>query len=101
MAIGDSTAELDLMLADLGVSVRYGSVSVKGLFRRAGEIVEENGIQIALATPQVRVRSGVLGSGLSIENDIQVNGTTYRITDIGKADIEGLQTITIVPVGSA
>lgn len=98
--IGDSTAELDLMLADLGVPVKYGSAAVYGLFRRAGDIVEENGVQVVLTTCRIRVRDGVLGSALQVDTDITVNGTIYNVVEIATADIEGLQAIDIVPRGT-
>lgn len=86
------------MLADWGVSVRYKSASVKGLYRRAGEIVEENGIQVVLATPSVRVGAGTLGD-VRVDDDINVDGTIYLITDPGSADSEGFQRVLFIPKG--
>ena len=100
MAIGDSTAEIDFMLADIGVPVRYGSADVFGSFRRRGEVIEENGIAIALESDAVRVRHGAI-TGLLVENDISIDGAMYRITNIGLKDIEGLQRIDVVRVGAA
>lgn len=100
MAIGDSADELDFMLADIGVPVRYGAFDVYGSFRRRGEVIEENGIAIALESDAVRIRHGAI-TGLLVENDITIDGTTYRITNIGLKDIEGMQRIDVVRVGAA
>lgn len=99
MPIGTSTAELDLMLDDLGVTVTFGAISTKGLLRRSGDVVNEGGIAVVLTETQVKLRAA-LAATLVEDMPVTVDGTLHNITNKGEIGTDGLRAFTIVPVGT-
>jgi hypothetical protein len=101
MAIG-SAAELDLMLADLGLPVSYtapGGVaqSTNGILdtQQVTSLNIDTGMTTVGRLPKLRIRDGSL-TGLVNERAITVNGNPYHLRDLGDAGADGSRVLHLV-----
>lgn len=94
-----STDETDALLADApGVTVTYGSPTqtTKGYFDKdVVNAIGAEGLEVIGDQLAVWIRDGSLTS-LTQDSSITVDGTTYKIHDIGTPLTNGLRQITVV-----
>lgn len=99
MTIATLAADLDAMLADLGVAVSYGSSPVQatnGLFRQdSASILDDGALTEIQGAQKLRIRTGSL-TGLANNQTITIGGTPYTIRDVKPPAIDGTTVITVV-----
>ncbi|HEY9229341.1 MAG TPA: hypothetical protein VIP11_22020 [Gemmatimonadaceae bacterium] len=77
-----SDSDLDFMLRDAGVPVSLGGASTYGIFRRAGEMIEDGQGGYVPANHRVlTVREGTL-PGLAEDVNVTIDGTSYRVRNL-------------------
>ncbi len=75
-------ADLDALLAQLGVSVTYGGNTVNGLFDREDLFLQDpSGLHVSTKRQSVLVKTGAL-TALAVNSAITVDGGTYHIRDV-------------------
>jgi hypothetical protein len=75
-------ADLDALLAQLGVSVLYGGATVNGLLDQEDVLeTDGGGFQVAIRRQVVRVKTGALAA-LSVNSAITVDGNPYHIREV-------------------
>ncbi len=90
-------ADLDALLAQLGVSVTYGATTVNGLVDREDLFqADPSGLQVSVRRQVVRVKTGALAA-LAVNSTIVVDGATYHIRDVS---LEGDGAITVITLAT-
>jgi hypothetical protein len=90
-----NAAELDFMLADSGVPVVYGGVTVSGVLDvLAVDELTTEGIRTGERSIKVGIRAGSL-VGLVVDRAITVNGVAYHIRDCGHPTADGMRYLTL------
>ena len=75
-------ADLDALLAQMGVSVTFGSTTVNGLFDRDDVFLQDpSGMHVSTRRQSVLVKTGAL-AGLTVNSAITVDGNPYHIRDV-------------------
>lgn len=73
-------ADLDALLADMGVSVTYSGTTVKGLLDNADTVdTDGSGMQVPTGRQVCRIKTGALT--IPIDATVVVDGTNYVVQD--------------------
>jgi hypothetical protein len=90
-----SVAELDFMLADAGIPVVYGAVTVFGLLDVSPIYSSsEGGIQIVGRITKLGIRDGAISP--MVDDMLTVGGKTRHVLDLGDPDADGLRWLQLV-----
>jgi hypothetical protein len=90
-----SAAELDFMLADCGVPVVFGGVTVSGLLDvTALDELTAEGVRAGERLIKVGIRNGALAA-LVVDAAITVDGAAYHIRDCGHPGSDGMRYLTL------
>ena len=90
-------ADLDALLAQMGVSVTYASTTVQGLLDREDLLqTDPSGLQVSVRRTVVRVKTGALAN-LAVNSAITVDGTAYHIRDVNLEGDGAYTVIVLVP----
>ena len=98
MTLATLAADVDALLADLGVAVSYGSSPVQttnGIFREISVTIVDEAMTQVQEEKTLRIRTGTL-TGLLPDQPITIGGNSYTTRKIGPPLLDGTTVIGVV-----